>query len=235
MLTSVQLAPSVRMSRPGGKEGSLMQHARTGASSIRALTALLALGLLLSPAATAFAQQQRPNLIIILSDDQRWDTVDATHQSPNRPGPVMPWVTSELRNSGVTFTEGHVTTALCCPSRTSILTGQYSHNTGVHDNSPPDGGAEIFDDHCTVARWLKAQNYTTGFIGKYLNGYASLAPCIPPGYDDWFVQVQVKYFDYDVNHNGVIEHFGSTDAEYSGDVMTQHAVDFIHARGVDGK
>src|SRR6185503_12066177 len=128
-----------------------------------------------------------------------------------------------------------VTTALCCPSRTSILTGQYAHNTGVHDNSPPDGGAEVFDDHCTVARWLKAQNYETGFIGKYLNGYASLAPCIPPGYDDWFVQVQVKFYDYDVNNNGVIEHFGSTEAEYSGDVMTQHAVDFIHARGVDGK
>jgi arylsulfatase A-like enzyme len=184
---------------------------------------------------TTVSGTPKPNFVIILSDDQRWDTVDATHQSPNRPGYVMPNVKSELIDSGVTFSEGHVTTALCCPSRTSILTGQYSHNTGVHDNSPPDGGAEIFDDHCTIARWLKAQNYTTGFIGKYLNGYASLAPCIPPGYDDWFVQVQVKFFDYDVNHNGVIEHFDSADADYSGDVMTQHAVDFIHARGVDGK
>jgi arylsulfatase A-like enzyme len=178
----------------------------------------------------------KPNFVIILSDDQRWDTIDAKHQSPSRPGYVMPNVKSELIDSGVTFPEGYVTTALCCPSRTSILTGQYSHNTGIHDNSPPDGGAEIFtDDHCTVARWLKAQNYTTGFIGKYLNGYASLSPCIPPGYDDWFVQVQVKFYDYDVNHNGVIEHHGSTEADYSGDVMTQHAVDFIHARGVDGK
>jgi N-acetylglucosamine-6-sulfatase len=185
--------------------------------------------------ATTVSGAPKPNFVIILSDDQRWDTIDATHQSPNRPGYVMPNVKSELIDSGVTFSEGHVTTSLCCPSRTSILTGQYAHNTGVHDNSPPDGGAEVFDDHCTVARWLKAQNYTTGFIGKYLNGYASLAPCIPPGYDDWFVQVQVRYFDYDVNHNGVIEHFGTTDADYSADVMTQHAVDFIHARGVDGK
>jgi arylsulfatase A-like enzyme len=206
-----------------------MQHARTGASSIRALTALLALGLLLSPAATAFAQQQRPNLIIILSDDQRWDTVDAMHQSPNRPGPVMPWVTSELRNSGVTFTNGHVTTALCCPSRTSILTGQYSHRTGVHTNKPPDGGAQVFDDSSTIATWLHAAGYRTGFIGKYLNGYGSLSPYIPPGWDEWFVQVQVKYYDYDVNDNGVITHFGSTPADYSGDVMTQRAVDFILA------
>ncbi|TMB13222.1 MAG: sulfatase [Deltaproteobacteria bacterium] len=170
-----------------------------------------------------------PNLLIILSDDQRWDTVDAMHESPGRPGPVMPIVTSELVNSGVTFTHGYVTTALCCPSRTSILTGQYSHDTGVHDNSPPDGGAEVFDDSSTLATWLHNAGYRTGFIGKYLNGYASLSPCIPPGYDEWHVQVQVKYYEYDLNDNGVITHFDSQEADYSGDVMTQRAVDFIHS------
>src|SRR5262249_129442 len=127
-----------------------------------------------------------------------------------------------------TFTHGYVTTALCCPSRTSILTGQYSHDTGVHDNSPPDGGAEVFDDSSTLATWLHDAGYRTGFIGKYLNGYASLSPCIPPGYDEWHVQVQVKYYEYDLNDNGVITHFDSNEADYSGDVMTQRAVDFIH-------
>jgi len=169
-----------------------------------------------------------PNLLIILSDDQRWDTFDATHQSPSRPGPVMPILKSELIDSGVTFTHGYVTTALCCPSRTSILTGQYSHDTGVHDNSPPDGGAEVFDDSSTLATWLHDAGYRTGFIGKYLNGYASLSPCIPPGYDEWHVQVQVKYYEYDLNDNGVITHFDSNEADYSGDVMTERAVDFIH-------
>ena len=177
----------------------------------------------------------RPNFVIILSDDQRWDTVDATHQSPSRPGYVMPNVKSELIDSGVTFTEGYVTTSLCCPSRTSILTGQYSHNTGVHDNSPPDGGAEVFDDHCTLARWLKAQNYKTGFVGKYLNGYASLAPCIPPGYDDWHVQVQVRYYGYELNDNGTITRYDGAASDYSGDVMTQKAVDFIHTAGMEGR
>src|SRR5206468_2181051 len=116
------------------------------------------------PCDVATSPAPKPNFVIILSDDQRWDTIDAKHQSPNRPGYVMPNVKSELIDSGITFSEGYVTTSLCCPSRTSILTGKYSHNTGVHDNSPPDGGAEVFDDHCTVARWLKAQNYRTGFI-----------------------------------------------------------------------
>ena len=181
---------------------------------------------LLLSMATATAQP-RPNFIIILSDDQRWDTVDAKHQSPNRPGPVMPYVTSELVNSGTTFTNGHVTTALCCPSRTSILTGEYAHRTGVHDNSPPDGGAQVFDDSSTIATWLKAAGYRTGFVGKYLNGYASLSPYIPPGWDEWHVQVQVKFYEYDLNDNGVLTHFGSAPSDYSGDVMTQRAVSFI--------
>src|SRR5207247_1076417 len=53
------------------------------------------------------ASAPRPNFVIILTDDQRWDTVDATHQSPNRPGYVMPNVNRELTDSGVTFTEGY--------------------------------------------------------------------------------------------------------------------------------
>ena len=171
----------------------------------------------------------QPNFVIILSDDQRWDTVDTTHQAPKRPGWVMPNVKSELADSGIIFTEGYVTTSLCCPSRTSILTGQYAHTTDVHDNTPPDGGAEVFDDHCTVATWLKQRGYRTGFVGKYLNGYESLAPCIPPGYDDWHVQIQVRFYDYDVVDNGVVTHFGSAPSDYSADVMTERAVEFIHA------
>jgi len=193
--------------------------------------AVIVSALCLVGAAPQAAAQPKPNIILVLSDDQRWDTVDAEHQSPNRPGVVMPYVTSELTNSGVTFTNAHVTTALCCPSRTSILTGEYAHRTGVHDNSPPDGGAQVFDDSSTIATWLKAAGYRTGFVGKYLNGYASLSPYVPPGWDEWHVQVQVKYYDYDLNDNGVITHFGSAAGDYSGDVMTQRAVDFILSSG----
>lgn len=173
----------------------------------------------------------RPNIVLILTDDQRWDTVDDTHESPNRAGPVMPIVTSELVDSGVTFTRGYVTTALCCPSRTSILSGQYSHNTGVLDNSPPDGGAAVFDDTQTIALWLQAAGYKTGFVGKYLNGYAALAPCIPPGWDEWHVFHQVKFYDYDFNDNGVVTHFESAPADYSQDILNQRAVDFILEHG----
>ena len=109
--------------------------------------------------------------------------------SPRRPDRDA-WC-QRVTNSGVTFTNGHVTTALCCPSRTSILTGQYSHRTGVLDNNPPDGGAQVFDDSSTIATWLQAAGYRTGFVGKYLNGYASLSPYIPPG-GEGHVKVQVS-------------------------------------------
>ncbi|HKA29430.1 MAG TPA: sulfatase, partial [Candidatus Binatia bacterium] len=170
-----------------------------------------------------------PNFVIILSDDQRWDMVDDTHQAPARPGPAMPFVTSELANHGVTFTNGQVTTALCAPSRASILRAQYGHRTGVLENRPPDGGAEVFDDTSTIATWLHDAHYRTGFVGKYLNGYSRLSPCIPPGWDDWHGQVQVKYYDYDLNDNGVVTHFGRRREDYSGDVMNQRALTFIHA------
>lgn len=191
--------------------------------------ACVATALLLALLASSARAQPQPNLIIILSDDQRWDTVDATHQSPNRPGPVMPNVTNELANSGVTFSNAHVTTALCCPSRTSILTGQYAHRTGVFDNTPPDGGAQVFNDSSTIATWLRAAGYRTGFVGKYLNGYQKLSPYIPPGWDEWHVQVRLAYYEYDLNDNGVITHFGSAPGDYSGDVMTQRAVAFIQS------
>jgi N-acetylglucosamine-6-sulfatase len=182
-----------------------------------------------TPCAVRKVRGPRPNFVIILADDQRWDTVGATHESPNRPGPVMPIVTRELAQSGVTFTNSYVTTSLCCPSRTSTLTGRFAHGTGVRFNAPPAGGAQKFDDTCTLATWLKAAGYRTGFVGKYLNGYETLAPCIPPGWDEWHVPVVPSYYDYDLNDDGVLTRFGHDASDYTGDVMTQRAVDFIHA------
>jgi len=168
----------------------------------------------------------RPNLILILTDDQRWDTVGLEHP---RDGvtPVMPYVTNELASSGVTFPNGFVTTALCCPSRASILTGEYAHNTGIHKNGPPDGGFQSFNDTSTVATWLQSAGYRTALVGKYLNGYATGSPCVPPGWDEWHVFVQVKFYDYDFNDNGVVTRYGTAPADYSQNILTQRALQFI--------
>jgi arylsulfatase A-like enzyme len=87
----------------------------------------------------------------------------------------MPNVRSGLVERGTTFDRAFATTPLCCPSRTSILRGQYAHNHNLWDNKAPDGGFRGFQElgleESTVATWLDEAGYHTGFIGKYLNEY----------------------------------------------------------------
>lgn len=183
--------------------------------------------------APVFSWAVGPNVVLILTDDQRWDTVDATHGlGGNR---VMPMLTSELVNSGITFTNGEVTTSLCCPSRASILTGMYAHNHGVFRNISPGGGAGAFDDGVTLATKLQDAGYRTGLVGKYLNGYDLLSPYIPPGWDDWRVFVDPKYYNYDLNENGVLAHYGGAPSDYSTDVLKAKATSFISTSVSQGK
>lgn len=172
----------------------------------------------------------RPNIVFILSDDQRWDTTDSKH-SPSGTD-VMPHLRTELAASGVEFNNAYMTTPLCCPSRTSTLTGQYSHTTGIHTNQPPNGGAQDFVDASTIGVWLQSAGYRTGFFGKYLNGYNQLwqqgePPYIPPGWSEWHGMKNVAFFNYVIVENGIEISYGSTEAEYSTDVLRDKAMSFI--------
>ena len=157
------------------------------------------------------------NIVLILTDDQRFDTMWA-----------MPKAQALLADEGVTFTNAFVVNPLCCPSRASILTGKYSHGTGVYTNGGQYGGFGNFDDSSTIATWLHDEGYTTALVGKYLNHYEG-TPYIPPGWDQWvaFSDNTGEYYDYDLNVNGVIEHRGSTRADYSTTLLADYAEDFI--------
>jgi arylsulfatase A-like enzyme len=164
-----------------------------------------------------------PNIILILTDDQRWDTLA-----------YMPIVSSELVANGTYFPNAYVTTPLCCPSRASILTGQYASNHGVLLNGGPDGGQNL-NERRTIATHLQSEaGYRTGFVGKYLNNYTNIGsrPYIPPGWDEWiaFKQrslIHALYYDYVLNENGKLVLYGNDPADYSADVLTKKAVDFI--------
>jgi N-acetylglucosamine-6-sulfatase len=191
--------------------------------NFRALRATLAVALLL-PAAVALHPRTAaaggkptlpPNIVLILTDDQRWDTLWA-----------MPHVRELLADRGVEFTNAFVSNSLCCPSRTSILTGKYSHSTGVYTNAYPYGGYHVFDDSSTVATWLHGAGYRTGLIGKYLNQYKGTTS-IPPGWDRWFAFEGTGYYNYKVNDDGVMRSFGDTPDDYSTDVLARQAVDFV--------
>jgi N-acetylglucosamine-6-sulfatase len=171
-----------------------------------------------------------PNIVLILTDDQRWDTLWA-----------MPNVQSELVAHGIDFTNAFVVNSLCCPSRASILTGEYSHSTMVYDDGGPYGGFQAFRDAETTATWLHAAGYHTGLIGKYLNRYMrENETYIPPGWDRWFGALLSRtnnesayYYDYYMSDQGVESYFGYGDANYSTDVYAAQADSFIRTTDAD--
>jgi N-acetylglucosamine-6-sulfatase len=163
------------------------------------------------------ARSNAPDIVLILTDDQRWDTLWS-----------MPHVESDIVSRGVTFSNGFVVNASCCPSRATTLTGKYSHTTGVYSNheKQPYGGFPAFRDGSTIATALQDAGYRTGLFGKYLNGYEHAY--IPPGWNRWFASYKGgAYYDYDANREGDELSFGSEPADYSTDVFGRAAVDFI--------
>src|SRR5262249_33945766 len=122
----------------------------------------------------------QPNIVLILTDDQGFDTIDTTH-SIDGVTPVMPTVMSKIVGKGVSFENSFVTTDLCAPSRSSLLAAKYSHTTGVHDNGGADGGFAVFDDSSTLAVWLHAPGYPTRIYRKDLNGHRPFPPHPGPG------------------------------------------------------
>jgi arylsulfatase A-like enzyme len=198
---------------------------RAGVSTMLAISALVAGDFTARPAAAPPPQHQRssgsrPNVILIVTDDQRADTLEA-----------MPNVRRLLGGHGITFRNAFVTTSLCCPSRAGILTGRSSRHTGVFGNLPPNGGAVSFDHRSTLATWLDDAGYTNGFVGKYLNDYQSIAHFVPPGWDEWAAVTTsaLKYFDYVLNENGRFIPYGSDPSDYSTDVLGRIATRFLRS------
>jgi len=168
------------------------------------------------------AATSRPNVVFILTDDLSWNLVR-----------YMPNVL-RMQKEGMTFSNYFVTDSLCCPSRSSILTGRFPHDTGVFTNGGDDGGYEVFkakgNETATFATSLSAAGYRTALMGKYLNGYDPLVPAIPPGWTSWAgAGAAYRSFDYDLNENGVVRHYGTAATDYVTDVLGGRGVGFVAA------
>jgi len=184
------------------------------------------------PSAGVAHTSSLPNLILILTDDQRWDELGNTHGVQ-----YMPTVQSQLMDKGIHFTNAFVVNPSCCPSRTTILTGKYSHGTDVYTNKPPHGGFQTFEpeEGSTLATWLQTAGYYTGLVGKYLNGYdASQVAHVPPGWNRWVGLTlgsneggPVGYYDYTLSVDGKPVPYGSGLKNYSTNVLGGYATDFI--------
>ena len=124
--------------------------------------------------ARAPAAKPPMNVLLILTDDQRFDTVS---RMPNL---------SSIASQGVTFTSAYMPSPLCGPSRAMLLSGGYrEQNTGVLENKLPDGGAKVFNDKGNLGAALQAAGYRTEFVGKWVNGYEGMGNYIPPGWTKW--------------------------------------------------
>jgi N-acetylglucosamine-6-sulfatase len=186
------------------------------AAGLLALICALALGA--GNAHRAGAADSRPSFVVIQTDDQTLDELYAAF-SPYPGAPktrAMPNTLDLIAKRGVTFNRYYVSYPLCCPSRVTLMTGRYAHNTGVKGNIQPNGGYFGFSFRGAmthnIATWLQGAGYRTIHIGKFLNGYGDEpydnGATVPPGWDAWHTVLNADthhyFYGYTLNNDGQI-------------------------------
>lgn len=194
---------------------------------------------------TALPAAAAPNIIVVLTDDLNAEGAEQLIAEG-----YLPNIKNYVVDQGVSFRRAYVTNSECCPSRATLLTGRYAHNHGVlinHALDPTKGGIGwpgwLSDgvnpgaESQTIAVWLRAAGYRTGYVGKYLNGYGDTAPpnvadprtYVPPGWDSWnalLAPTEYQVYDFDVNQNGVPTRYSGT-SNYQTDVLGTRAALFV--------
>ena len=157
------------------------------------------------------------NIIYILSDDHRYDAMGFMNKIEGLQTPGMDMMAAE----GMHLKNAFVSTALCSPSRASILTGQYAHTHTVVDNDAPLPANLTF-----FPQYMQKKGYQTSFFGKWHMGNTDDKP--QPGFDHWeSFQGQGTYYDVVLNINGKrTPHKGA----YTTDLLTEHAIDWMQKR-----
>jgi N-acetylglucosamine-6-sulfatase len=183
----------------------------------------------------------RPNIVFVLTDDLAMNLLR-----------YMPHVQA-MERDGLTFRNYFVSDSLCCPSRASIFTGNFPHDTGVLGNTGPHGGFNVFysrgEEQHTFALALQRAGYRTAMMGKYLNGYlgtrgfardgtpAPVPPAyVPPGWTRWDVGgYGYPEFNYVLNADGELQFHGHQPQDYLTDVIARDGIDFINQSAQTGR
>ncbi len=186
------------------------------------LLCLLPLLLVLTLTTTGTHATSKPNIILIISDDQDLHLGSLSY---------MPNVQSSIISSGLLSTSHFGPTPLCCPARATLLRGQTAHNTNITHVGPPGGAYRKFlnsgqmDSYLPV--WLQEAGYRTGYLGKFMNGFNSRTP-EPPGWDEQ--DLLTAPWIYDFNHV-VMRRNGEKPVEYPGwhqtDVLRMKALALV--------
>jgi len=186
---------------------------------------LTGLGLTVAQTESSRAQttpSTEPNILFVLTDDMRASDLR-----------YMPETSNIMAGGGVKFTKAFVTTSLCCPSRATILRGQYAHNHQILSNRLPLGGFDKFRslgrENSTIATWLDDAGYDTMLIGKYFNGYDNTT-YVPPGWDEWhgYLGDYVPSDTYRINENGQISTYERSQI-HDTDLFANKAASFLRS------
>jgi N-acetylglucosamine-6-sulfatase len=164
--------------------------------------------------------------VFVLTDDL---SLDLLHYMP---------AVRALERRGVTFDDYFVSDSLCCPSRASIFTGDFPHDSGVFTNAGRLGGFQSFynrgDQKRSFNVVLQRAGYATAMMGKYLNGYLEPSHTsvpvtyVPPGWNEWDVSgYGYNEFNYRLNQDGRLYHYGHKPSDYLTDVIARRGAGFI--------
>lgn len=187
--------------------------------------------------AQAQGEDDRPNVVVIQTDDQGLESMR-----------VMKATNRLIGRRGATFRNNFTNWPICCPSRTTQLTGQYAHNHGVLGNAPPHGSYTAFPRGSNLAVWLDEAGYRVGHVGKFLNGYGPKGDRpqtpyddrteVPPGWTDWQTFAGGSLFSYyeysqnewstgDQGRTGTLVDYGRGVEDFKTDVSTAGAVELV--------
>lgn len=185
----------------------------------RSAAVFVALGLLAvqsaevdAPARAQVLDEGPPNILVIVTDDQRADTL-----------PYMPKTNAWLGDEGTTFTNAFTSEPLCCPARASIFTGRYPHNHQVKKN----GQVGRMDQRTTIQRYLDDAGYRTGIVGKYFIQWP--IEQAPPHFDEYAIgrigvgMLKTNYYGAEWNVNGDVRRVNT----YSTTFVKRQAKNFI--------
>ena len=176
-----------------------------------------------------------PNVVLIVVDDVDRESINHVDGLLER-----------MADRGVRFNNAFSSQAVCCPSRVSMLIGQYAHNHRINRNFNPAGGPSCSEEFQVngyeaehVGVWFQAAGFRTGMVGKYLNRFPGDLPNADPtrvvgGWDDWQIIIRGggrEYYNYTLNENGTLVEYGDAPHEYVTTVLGDKAVEFVRSSG----